>query len=128
MSLPITVYSVFFHTLEISTPPQQSFQFFRKLPQAQRQHLIKAWRRTFLASYFIGIMRSFQNRVKIYGAIRQDEHMENLEDEVHKETAELKQPYILYPDEPFKTYWNILLIFLLLLTAVLTPFKVCFVK
>ncbi|CAD8104476.1 unnamed protein product [Paramecium sonneborni] len=123
MDQQITVFNVFFRMID----SHQNFIFYRKLSLEQRQKLVALWRRVFLATYFIGIMRSFQNRVKIFGAIRQDDHMDLIEDEVFKSNQGEKRTYLLYPDEQFKTIWNMLLIFLLLATTIITPFKVCFI-
>ncbi|CAD8184026.1 unnamed protein product [Paramecium pentaurelia] len=123
MDQQITVFNVFFAQVDFI----RSFTFYRKLRHEKKQKLVAVWRRVFLATYFIGIMKSFQNRVKIFGAIRQDDHMNMIEDEVFKSNQEEKKTYMFYPDENFKTFWNMLLIFLLLATAVITPFKVCFI-
>ena len=37
-----------------------------------------------------------------------------------------KSKYVLMPDEPFKRYWNVLMIFLLIYVATYVPFDVCF--
>ncbi|CAK89996.1 unnamed protein product (macronuclear) [Paramecium tetraurelia] len=120
MDQQITVFNVFFGKVDF----MRSFTFYRKLKHEKKTMLVALWRRVFLATYFIGIMRSFQNRVKIFGAIRQDDHMNMIEDEVFKSNQEEKKTYMFYPDEQFKTFWNLLLIFLLLATAVITPFKI----
>jgi hypothetical protein len=36
--------------------------------------------------------------------------------------------YILYPNDSFKSVWNVFLIVLLIFTGILTPFRVCFVS
>ena len=45
-----------------------------------RTRLQRVFRRTLLASYFIGVMFAFRNRVQLYGAIRPIEYYEVFEE------------------------------------------------
>ncbi|KAM3146799.1 hypothetical protein pb186bvf_000953 [Paramecium bursaria] len=119
--MSVTVFSIFFGQVE------PGIKLWQKLPQ-KRVRYLRIWRKTFLTCYFIGIMKSFQNRVKIFGAIWQDEHMNDVNHQImRKNNNQFQQKYVIYPDSDFKTTWNILLIMMLLLTAIITPFSVCFI-
>jgi hypothetical protein len=82
-----------------------------------------------LGAYFIGIMKSFQNNVKIFGAIRQSGHMNQIEEQKYEEySIKNRKWYIIYPNDSFKSVWNIFLIVILIFTGMLTPFRVCFIE
>jgi hypothetical protein len=68
--------------------------------------------------------------VKIFGAIRQSNHMHEIQEENQKlieESQSKHKAYIFYPDDKSKNIWSILLVTMLVLTAIITPFRVCFV-
>lgn len=104
------------------------FVFFASLPEEKRRRIVRSWRTVVLAAYFIGIMKNFQNNVKIFGAIRQCDHMEQIEEQKMEEYAIKRRWYIFYPNDKYKSIWNIILVVLLILTGIITPFRVCFVR
>lgn len=55
MDQEITVFNVFFAQADFI----RSFTFYKKLKPEKKSKLVTVWRRVFLATYFIGIMRSF---------------------------------------------------------------------
>lgn len=73
-------------------------------------------------------MKTFQNNVKIFGAIRQSDHMNQIEEQRIEGSLFKKKCYILYPNDRAKTAWNVILIALLVMTGILTPLRVCFVN
>eukprot|EP01017_Pseudomicrothorax_dubius_P021634 TRINITY_DN2328_c0_g2_i4.p1 TRINITY_DN2328_c0_g2~~TRINITY_DN2328_c0_g2_i4.p1 ORF type:complete len:833 (+),score=237.86 TRINITY_DN2328_c0_g2_i4:185-2683(+) len=84
-----------------------------------------AWRRALNVTYFIGIMRSFGNRVKLYGAIRRYDHI----NEVYKQTGTTyeRKKCLFYPEDRLRIGWNFIMFFALLITGFVTPLKICFV-
>jgi hypothetical protein len=68
-------YTHFYNQIDGDQNARKKFQFFENCPEPRRTKLVRAWRTVVLGAYFIGIMKSFQNNVKIFGAIRASGHM-----------------------------------------------------
>lgn len=44
-----------------------------------------------------------------------------------KSLKEVRKPWMIYPEDTFKTIWNCIIIGLLIAVGIFVPFRVCFV-
>jgi hypothetical protein len=59
----------------------------------------------------------------LYGTTR---NINNNVEDIEKMILEKKSKIVLLPNHPFKRFWNILVIVLLLYVATYVPFNICF--
>lgn len=102
------------------------FSLMNKLEK--REHLKEMWRLAFLkamgASNIKRIFKRLHDRVVTFGTTK---NINRTRQDIEKKILEAKPKIVLMPDDPFKRFWNILMIFLLGYVATLVPYHICFI-
>jgi hypothetical protein len=103
---------------------------FVGLPKAEkREKVMDLWRQCFMrswgASQLKKIFEKLHERVIDFGTTK---NINNQVADIEKRILEKKSRLVLLPDHPFKRYWNILIIFLLVYVATYVPYNISFSK
>ena len=97
------------------------------LPAEKAEHLKELWRicyiKAFGASNILQVFLSLHNRVIEFGTTK-NIHIDR--DILAKRIMEKRSKFILLPDDPFKRFWNVLIIFLLFYVATYVPYDIYF--
>jgi len=96
-------------------------------PEERHDHLFELWRLCFLKSMGgASIKRVFaklHDRVVTYGTTK---NINRTRQDIEKKILEGKSKFILLADDPFKKFWNLLVIVLLFYVAFYVPYRICF--
>jgi DNA-binding transcriptional ArsR family regulator len=94
----------------------------------KREHLKEMWRLAFLkamgASNIKRIFKRLHDRVVTFGTTK---NINRTRQDIEKKILEAKPKIVLMPDDPFKRFWSIIMIFLLGYVATLVPYHICFI-
>jgi len=91
----------------------------------ERKHLRNILKKSFRVAYFLGILFSMKNRVKIYGALRPIDQVKEFDSGNNAPKRKSLLPFL--PTDMITVIWTILLMILMIMTAILTPYTVSFV-
>ena len=127
----------------------QFFVKYKMLPEAdKKERMLWLWERAFKkakgASIIIRKHIYQNNKIYVDGfANRRNVNFIQLQQDLENEELGLEEsmstqnplthvhnkvvPWLIYPDQPQKRLWDILIVFLLVYTAMYVPFKVCFI-
>jgi hypothetical protein len=97
------------------------------LPAEKAEHLKELWRicyiKAFGASNILAVFKKLHNRVIEFGTTR-NIHINR--DILARRIIDNRSRFVLLPEDPFKRFWNILIIFLLFYVATYVPYDICF--
>jgi hypothetical protein len=97
------------------------------LPAEKAEHLKELWRicyiKAFGAANILMIFNKLHDRVIEFGTSK-NIHINH--DILAKRIMEKRSKFILLQDDPFKRFWNVLIILLLLYVATYVPYDICF--
>jgi len=93
------------------------------------EHIKELWRLCFLksmgASNIKRVFQKLHDRVVSFGTTK---NINRTRQDIEKKILDQKPKIVLLADDPFKRFWNILMIFLLAYVALYVPYGICFNK
>jgi len=97
------------------------------LPAEKAEHLKELWRicyiKAFGAANILMIFNKLHARVIEFGTSK---NIHINQDILAKRIMDKRSRFILLQDDPFKRFWNVLIILLLLYVATYVPYDICF--
>jgi CRP-like cAMP-binding protein len=95
-------------------------------PKVDRERILYLWSRVRNISRILGRLNKMSKDIQIFGAARK-EYNSSLQNRLSADKDVQKvSMLIMTPDSPLRKYWALLMIFMLLYTAIVTPYRICF--
>ena len=96
-------------------------------PAVDRERIMYLWARVRNVSRILGRLNKMSKDIQIFGACRKEFDKSPIADPNKDKDLQHIPTLILRPDSPLRRYWSLLMIFILLYTALVTPYRICFV-
>jgi len=96
-------------------------------PRVERERILYLWARVRNISRILGRLNKMSKDIQIFGAARK-EYDSSLQNHSSADKDVQRVPrLIMPPNSPLRKYWALLMIFVLLYTAIVTPYRICFI-
>lgn len=103
--------------------------FMQLKPEDKKEHIRDLWRQCFLKTIGGLTIKNFfdklYRRIQLYGT---NKNINKSREDIERKILEQKSKIVFLPDDAFKRFWNILMIFLLIYVATYVPYGICFVQ
>lgn len=95
-------------------------------PKVDKERVRYLWSRVRNISRIMGRLNKMSKDIQIFGAARK-EYDSSLQGQTSDKDVQKIPVWIITPDNKLRKFWSVLMIFVLLYTALVTPYRICFV-